>query len=117
MEAPPELSFDAVVLSLDHEVSLALWRHAENVAQYARGNHVFQNRTGTLEASIQAGSPAGTFSDGTLEIEVRADAPYAEHVVARTGDDFVANAADALQGVLERDLAAVVAAALSRADY
>lgn len=113
VEAPTELSFDGVVLALDREVFLAVWRHAEAVAEYARGNHVFQNRTGTLEGSIQAKAPTGSFSDGTLEVEVVADADYAEFVVARTGDDFLANAAAALESQLEADLAAAVATALA----
>lgn len=81
--------------SADRAAEAALREGLRRVAERARSDHVFTNRTGTLEGSITEGVISGTFSGGTLEGEVDATADYAEHVIAATNDDFVQRAADA----------------------
>jgi hypothetical protein len=68
--------FDA----LDDEMAHAIERAGEIIAEEARQNHAFTNRTGDLEASIRSIPPVGRFLDGTLRGGVVADMPYASYV-------------------------------------
>lgn len=107
-EAAPE----TLVQRVDAAAETALREGLRRVAERARGDHTFRNRTGFLEASISEGPVTGSFSAGTLEGEVDASADYAEHVVARTGDDFIARAAEAEADRLADELADAIFAAL-----
>ena len=80
-------------------------RHQDRVAQYAQSNHAFQNRTGTLQASIAGGTVTGGIASGRVEGVVEASAPYASFVIGKTGDDFLQRAADATAPQLEAALA------------
>ena len=103
---------EAAFARVDAAAEGALREGLRRVAERARGDHTFQNRTGFLEASITDGPVSGRFTDGTLAGEVDASADYAEHVIARTGDDFIARAAEAEADRIADDLADAVLAAL-----
>lgn len=107
---------DAAAARVDAAAESVFREGLRRVAERARGDHVFRNRTGFLEASIGEGAVSGSFSAGTMEGEVNADADYAEHVVARTGDDFIARAAEAEAERMADDLADAVLAALEAGD-
>jgi hypothetical protein len=66
--------------SLNDAMARALYLGAQDVAQDARRNHSFTNRTGRLERSIRANKPRGTFMANSLHVEIVANTPYAEFV-------------------------------------
>ena len=100
----------ALVDALDDELESCVLRVSVDVAFTARAIHGFVNRTGTLEASIEALDPTGAFSRDTLQGGVAASAPYAEFVEQRPdlaflGPAWAANEARAeqhLEDALER---------------
>jgi len=68
----------AVVLSEIGEATReGLARAGEIVAEEARQNHEYKDRTFWLTRSIASDDPVGNFFGGTLECEVGADAPHA----------------------------------------
>ena len=90
-------------------------RHQDRVAQYAQANHVFRNRTGTLQASIAGGTVTGGLVTGKIEGVVEASAEYTSYVINKTGDDFLQRAADATAVQLEAAMASAVADAIEDA--
>jgi hypothetical protein len=91
--------FDA----LDDEMAHAIERAGEIIAEEARQNHAFTNRTGDLEASIRSIPPVGRFLDGTLRGGVVADMPYASYVEgSEIGAEASASARPFLQPALEQ---------------
>jgi hypothetical protein len=79
IEGVPEAVAD-MRRTVDREVARALTLAALDVAEDAKANHSFTNRTGKLERSIKAHNARGTFSRGTLYAEVSADTYYAQFV-------------------------------------
>jgi len=72
-----------VARSVDGDMRDALTRAARRVAEDAKENHVFRNRTGKLEKSIKGKRATGSFTRGTLTAEVIADTEYAIYVENR----------------------------------
>lgn len=89
--------------------------HLDKVADTARANHVFRNRTGRLEGSITAGDVTGSVERGRLEGSVDATQDYASFVIGKTGDNFLLNAANAMTPELEQGITRAVTAALQDA--
>ncbi len=75
--------------ALNDQMEEAMRLISEDVADEARRGHTFQNRTGDLEASIQAIEPGGTFMLGTLAGFVHAFEDYAEYVEEKPGFEFL----------------------------
>lgn len=69
--------------TLEAAVAEGLTLAAGYLAEDARANHRFTNRTGELEASIAGTEARGSFWRGTMHADVRADAPYAGFVEER----------------------------------
>ena len=68
---------------LDDTVQAAVERSAEAVADTARRDHPYMNRTGDLEASTEPDRASGAFTSDTLHCAVVAGMPYASYVEAR----------------------------------
>jgi len=99
--------------ALDAKVRDVFDNAMERVAARARASHVFHNRSGVLEGSIEPLDVTGSFSEGTLEAGVEAGAPYADAVAKATQDDFLGRALDAEMPGLEADLEALLEAEFS----
>lgn len=65
------------ILGMDAAVSGGLQQGAEEVAQSAKRDHDYHDRTGALTRSIRAGQVTGAFYARGLEVEVAADEPHA----------------------------------------
>lgn len=66
--------------NLDRAMAEAMLDAGNMVAAEARATHGFTDRTGALSRSIHAESSGGSFLDGTLDVAVVADTPYAKFV-------------------------------------
>lgn len=110
-----DTALQAVADRVDVVLKEQMERHQDRVAQYAQANHVFRNRTGTLQASIAGGTVTGGLATGKVEGVVEASAEYASYVINKTGDDFLQRAADATAVQLEASMAAAVAEAIEDA--
>lgn len=110
-----DTALQAVADRVDVVLKEQMERHQDRVAQYAQANHVFRNRTGTLQASIAGGTVTGGLAAGKIEGVVEASAEYASYVINKTGDDFLQRAADATAVQLEASMAAAVAEAIEDA--
>ena len=110
-----DTALQAVADRVDVVLKEQMERHQDRVAQYAQANHVFRNRTGTLQASIAGGTVTGGLAAGKIEGVVEASAEYASYVINKTGDDFLQRAADATAVQLEASMAAAVADAIEDA--
>lgn len=73
---------------INEEMRDAVKLAADLVAGDAQLTHKFTTRTGRLVASIQSGTPTGSFDAGNLECEVFADAPYASYVEEGYGRQY-----------------------------
>ena len=65
------------ILGMDAAVSGGLQEGAEGVAQSAKRDHDYKDRTGALTRSIRAGQVRGAFYARGLEVDVAADEPHA----------------------------------------
>lgn len=81
------LQFNGVTEALDSlehavgdEMPRGLWQVGQDVAAEAKANHLYQNRTGDLEALTEGSQTAGSFYDDTLIVSVDAGTPYASYV-------------------------------------
>lgn len=96
---------DAAVPRLLDAVDDALERAArstvEGIAYSARAMHPWQNRTGTLEASIAGEAPTGKASEGTLQARAVASAPYGSFLERQPTWAFLEPAWRALEGQVE----------------
>ena len=110
-----DTALQAVADRVDVVLKEQMERHQDRVAQYAQANHVFRNRTGTLQASIAGGTVTGGLASGKIEGVVEASASYASYVINKSGDDFLQRAADATAVQLEASMAAAVADAIEDA--
>lgn len=110
-----DTALQAVADRVDVVLKEQMERHQDRVAQYAQANHVFRNRTGTLQASIAGGTVTGGLASGKIEGVVEASAEYASYVINKTGDNFLQRAADATAVQLEASMAAAVADAIEDA--
>lgn len=90
-----EQFFSALPANLQHEVSQVMREQMEQTEEYARNNHRFESRTGTLESAI-----VGTSDnlDGSLFIDEN-QAPYGKYVHdgqrSWAPDPFITEAVDA----------------------
>lgn len=90
-----ERFFSALPDNLQHEVSQVMREQMEQTEEYARNNHRFESRTGTLESAI-----VGTSDnlDGSLFIDDN-QAPYGKYVHdgqrSWAPDPFITEAVDA----------------------
>jgi bacteriophage HK97-gp10 putative tail-component len=66
--------------NLDSAMAAALHDTASMVANEARSNHAYTDRTGKLSRSIHAQPVDGTFTGRNLTVDVVADTPYARFV-------------------------------------
>lgn len=73
----------------DAEMEAFVERSGEKIAESAKQAHPFQNRTNTLEDSIDAIEPSGRARDGSLLGGAHATAPYASFVNARPEFEFM----------------------------
>jgi hypothetical protein len=83
-------AIDALKHALDEQVSSAVWRLSNAIAQSARDSHTFTNRTGRLEGSIAASMSSGTFMRDSLSGGVTAGRPYGEFLEEGTLDEHLA---------------------------
>jgi hypothetical protein len=68
-------AIDAMQATVDHELIFALMEGAEIVATSAQTAHVYQNRTGRLEANTRAESVTGSVRSG-YRVRVVGARPY-----------------------------------------
>ena len=101
--------------AVDRATREAFSDHLEKVADAARANHAFRNRTGRLEGSIGPGAVSGGVERGRLEGSVEATQDYASYVIDKTGDNFLLNAAHSFAPELEQSITRAVTAALQDA--
>lgn len=105
--------------TVDDELEHAVYRAGVRIEQYAKGHHPFQNRTGRLEASIQAIRPSGKASVGTLQGGVHVSMPYASFVEHGTSRNrpypYLYPAAEALEEFYHRDVEDSLERAVRRA--
>lgn len=101
--------------ALDQQVRAALELTCSAVAEEARNNHPYTNRTGDLEAMTQPGGIAGSFYDDTLIGDVSADMPYASFVNDRPEFAFLEPAFERSSGKIDRILADAIQRAVSLA--
>jgi hypothetical protein len=86
---------------------------ADRVAQTAIAIHPWQNRTGDLEASIEALPPIGSVMEGTLQGGVAMGEPYGVYLEANPQWAVLGAAYELIEPFLERDLQAALDAAVS----
>ena len=90
--------------SVEHEMREAARRSSQRLAQQARQDHPYQNRTGTLERSTIAVPPSGSFLAGTLQTAAVGNTPYASYLEARGEFAFLQPAWRAVEGQVDYDL-------------
>lgn len=104
--------------AIDEELFAAFHEIARRVAQEARANHPYQNRTGTLESRTLPGPVTGRASQGTLTAEVGAYTGYAGYVEYGTSHaqpyPFLHPAAEKIEEESERIIDEALRQALSR---
>lgn len=66
--------------NLDESLALAMQQAGDFVSDRARSFHNYVDHTFDLTGSIHAEPVGGTFTQGTLHVDVVADAPYAKFV-------------------------------------
>lgn len=98
---------------LDDTVQAAVERSAEAVADTARRDHPYMNRTGDLEASTEADRASGAFTSDTLHVAVVAGMPYASYVEAR-GYAFLEPALQVNEARVAQEFFQAVEAAVAR---
>lgn len=103
--------------ALDDELEACVVTVSQDVAFSARAIHGFVNRTGKLEASIEALDPTGAFSRDTLQGGVTASAPYAEFVERRTDLAFLGPAWAANEARAEQHLEDALERAVTRSGW
>ena len=72
--------FEGLPEALDRNLSRAVHIAGEQAAAYARENHDYQDRTGTLTNSIASSGPLGSFANDDLHTILSAGASYARYV-------------------------------------
>lgn len=103
--------------ALDDQVHEAMRLISEDVAEEARGQHAYENRTGDLEASTRAVDVYGTFTLGTLVGGVTADTEYAEYVNERPGFEFLEPAYQRVEPQIDQMLQAAIEQAAGNAGW
>lgn len=103
--------------ALDDELEACVVTVAEDVAFTARALHGFVNRTGRLEASIEATPAIGRFTRDTLVATVTAAAPYAEFVERRADLAFLGPAWAANEPRASQHLEDALERAVGRSDW
>lgn len=106
---------DVLAEGVDHAVDAGLGQVGERVAQEARTNHPYQNRSGDLQASTQALEPSGRATDGTARVDVVALEDYASYLEDRPEFAFLAPAFERLEPQLGALLDQYVAQGVRRA--
>jgi len=89
--------------ALGEEIDAVVALISETIAEEARSNHPYQNRTGDLQASTQALEPTGSFYSDTLLGEVVALEDYATYVEDK-GYQFLEPALEAKSSQIDRML-------------
>ena len=93
----------------------AVRRGAQMVAETARADHPYVDRTGNLTRSIRSYAPRGTFLNESLRAEVIATERYASYLERRQLYAFLAPALGRSEGRIEHDLHDALEAAVERA--
>lgn len=101
--------------AVDEATREAFSDHLDKVADAAKANHAFRNRTGNLEGSIGPMPVSGGVERGRLEGGVEATMDYASYVINKTGDNFLLTAAHAFSPELEQAITRATTAALQDA--
>jgi HK97 gp10 family phage protein len=78
--SPLGQALSALEQNLDTAMAAALHDAGSMVANEARSNHAFTDRTGALSRSIHAQPVDGSFTGRNLTVDVVADTPYARFV-------------------------------------
>lgn len=103
--------------ALDIDLREGMLRAAQIVADEAANSHSYQNRTGALQASTQAGAVTGAATDGEIIAEVLGDTPYGEYVEGREGFAFLEPAASRSEGRIDSELDGALDRAAERAGW
>lgn len=110
--------------TLDRRMSEAAEDVAVTIADYAKDHHDYIDRTGFLTASIAPGKVTGTFSKGTLSVNVQAGgkgvtyARYIEEGTARIRPRrFLAGAIEATEDEQAERFGAALEAALKESGF
>lgn len=101
--------------AVEDAVRDAVREHAARIADAAKGDHPYTDRTGDLTASIRAYAPRAL---GTaIRSEVVADMPYADYVERRRPFAYLGPASDRVEPYFEFDTEARMTAAARGAGW
>ena len=90
-------SIERLPLFVDAEVYAAFWRAGNVVAERAKQQHGYRDRSGELTGSIEPIDPSGSVMRNTLVGGAKATAPYAEFLEGNPEFSFLGPALEASQ--------------------